>query len=105
MASAQRVRADFTNGGDVGDGRWRVYLRKRTLRQIERAGGVIADGAPVTLCDYDGHAGNPEWLVARGVLGYDQASRRWYMEYGHEDAWSEPRAVRDWRVWPRRSGS
>jgi hypothetical protein len=56
----------------------------------------------VTLSDYDGRAGNAEWLVARGVLGYDQAARRWYMEYGVEDAWSEPRVVRDLCLWRRR---
>jgi hypothetical protein len=69
---ARRITADFNYGG-----RGRVYLKPETLAQIEAAGIDVTKGTRLTLSDYDADDdGNPMWLTADGMLGYQGESGR-----------------------------
>jgi hypothetical protein len=68
------------------------YLSREALEDIERLGVELREGAPLTVCDYDGDEhGNPTWLVVDGVAGFDTERAKWYVSYTMDDVHWEPR--------------
>lgn len=86
MHAGPRIRADFNYGGREGD-TGVVYLGVGTRRDLELAGIELRDGISLTLSDYDGSPDDPTWLVADGVVSYDESSMRWKFRY----PWDERR--------------
>jgi hypothetical protein len=69
-----------------------TYLSAEALADIERLGVTLAEGVPLTVCDYDGdEAGNPTWLVAKGVAHFDSARQAWQVGFTMDDVHWEPR--------------
>jgi hypothetical protein len=69
-----------------------TYLSKEALADIARLGVTLAEGEPLTVCDYDADEdGNPTWLVAEGVAHYDAERRAWQILYSMDDVRWEPR--------------
>ena len=59
---------------------------------IERLGIELAEGAPLTVCDYDAdEKGNPNWVVAEGVAHFDPERSAWQIAYAMDDVRWEPR--------------
>ena len=91
VTDAPGIVADFNYGGIVGDD-GRVYLKENSVDEARRAGIELRVGESLTLCDYDGDDhGNPLWLVADGVVGWDAERGRWYMDYRASDVRWKPR--------------
>jgi len=68
------------------------YLSEGALRDIERLGVELREGAPSTVCDYDGDEhGNPTWLVVEGTAGFDADRGAWYVNFTMDDVHWEPR--------------
>jgi len=69
----------------VGDRERRVvsdlntsYLSAEAMADIERLGIELAEGAPLTVCDYEAdEKGNPTWVVAEGVAHFDPERSAW----------------------------
>jgi hypothetical protein len=69
-----------------------TYLSDEALADVERLGITLAEGAPLTVCDYDADEdGKPTWLVASGVARFDAERRAWRIEYSMDDVRWEPR--------------
>jgi hypothetical protein len=68
-----------------------TYLSAEALADIERLGGELVEGAPLTVCDYDGTADEPTWLVVKGVAHFDPARQAWQIGYTTDDCRWEPR--------------
>jgi len=83
----------------VGDREGRVvsdlnttYLSQEALADIERLGIELAEGSPLTVCDYDADEdGRPTWLVAEGVAHFDRERGAWRISYSMDDVRWEPR--------------
>jgi hypothetical protein len=83
----------------VGDRERRVvsdlntsYLSAEAMADIERLGILLAEGAPLTVCDYDADEdGNPTWVVAEGVAHFDSERRAWQLAYTMDDVRWESR--------------
>jgi hypothetical protein len=70
------------------------YLSAEALADDERLGIELADGQPLTACDYDADEnGNPTWLVAQGVARFDPERKAWQVAYTMDDVHWEPRNV------------
>ena len=68
-----------------------TYLSDDALVDIERLGIELAEGAPLTVCDYDGTPDEPTWVVADGVARFDAARNAWQIAYTMNDVRWEPR--------------
>jgi hypothetical protein len=68
-----------------------TYLSAEALADIERLGGGLVHGAPLTVCDYDGTGDEPTWLVVEGVAHFDSARQAWQISYTMDDCRWEPR--------------
>lgn len=68
------------------------YLSADALADIERLGIELAEGVPLTVCDYDtDESGHPTWLVADGVAHFDAERAAWQIAYSMNDVHWEPR--------------
>jgi hypothetical protein len=67
------------------------YLGADAMADIERLGIELAEGAPITVCDYDGSPDAPTWLVVEGVAHFDPERQAWQIAYTMDDARWEPR--------------
>jgi hypothetical protein len=69
-----------------------TYLSAEALADIERLGIELAEGKPITVCDYDAdEAGKPTWLVAEGIAHFDAERKAWQIAYATENVHWEPR--------------
>jgi hypothetical protein len=69
-----------------------TYLDKQAMTDIERLGIELAEGAPLTICDYDeDENGNPTWVVAEGVAHFDPERNAWQIAYTMDNVHWEPR--------------
>ena len=68
------------------------YLSAEALAYIERLAIELAEGSPLTVCDYDADGnGNPTWVVAKGTAHFDPERRGWQIAYSMDDVRWEPR--------------
>ena len=68
------------------------YLSAEALADIERLGIELAEGASLTVCDYDADEnGNPAWVIAEGVAHFDGERGAWQIAYSMHDVRWEPR--------------
>jgi hypothetical protein len=68
------------------------YLSAEAMADIERLGIELAEGVPLTVCDYDADQdGNPTWVVAEGVAHFDRERSAWQIAYTMDDVRWEPR--------------
>jgi len=67
------------------------YLSAEALADIERLGIELAEGVPLTVCDYDGTEDEPTWLVVEGVAHFDSRRQAWQIWYTMDDCHWEPR--------------
>jgi len=82
----------------VGDRERRVvsdlntsYLGADAMADIERLDIELREGAPLTVCDYDGTPDEPTWLVAEGVAHLDPERQTWQIAYTMDNVRWEPR--------------
>ena len=68
-----------------------TYLSAEALVDIERLGVELAEGVPLTVCDYDGDDEEPTWLVVEGVAHFDPERQAWQIGYTGADCHWEPR--------------
>jgi hypothetical protein len=68
-----------------------TYLGAQALADIERLGVELAEGAPLTVCDYDGDDDGPTWLVVNGVAHFDPERQAWRIAYSMADCRWEAR--------------
>jgi hypothetical protein len=69
-----------------------TYLSAEALADIKRLGIELVEGAPLTVCDYDGDEdGNPMWLVVEGNAHLDAERGAWQIAYTMEQVHWEPR--------------
>jgi hypothetical protein len=66
-------------------------LSTEALVDIERLGVELVEAAPITVCDYDGSADEPTWLVVEGIAHFDPARQAWQISYTMADCRWEPR--------------
>jgi hypothetical protein len=69
-----------------------TYLSAEAMADVERLGIELAEGAPLTVRDYDADEdGNPTWVVAEGVAHFDSERGAWQIRYSMDDVRWEPR--------------
>jgi hypothetical protein len=68
-----------------------TYLSAEALADIERLGVELVEGAPITVCDYDGTPDEPTWLIVEGTAHFDAARAAWQIGYTMADCRWEPR--------------
>ena len=68
-----------------------TYLDAGAVADIERLGIELAEGAPLTVCDYDGTPDKPTWVVAEGVAHFDPDRNASQVAYTMDDVRWEPR--------------
>jgi hypothetical protein len=68
-----------------------TYLSAEALADIQRLGVELEEGAPLTVCDYDGTEDEPTWLVVEGVAHLDPKRQKWQIGYTMADCRWEPR--------------
>jgi hypothetical protein len=67
------------------------YLDAGAMSDIQRLGVDLAEGGPLTVCDYDGDEAHPTWLVVQGKAHFDSARNAWQIVYTMDDVHWEPR--------------
>jgi hypothetical protein len=68
-----------------------TYLSAEAMADIERLGIELKEGAPLTVCDYDGTPDEPTWVGAEGVAHFDPDRNAWQITYTMDDVRWEPR--------------
>lgn len=69
-----------------------TYLSSEALADVARLGIQLADGAVLTVSDYDGFEnGDPAWIVVRGLVHFDAVRSAWQISYTMDDVSWEAR--------------